>query len=409
MNQVSVFERASRYVTKMDAAVAGSRGHDATFSVASVLVHGFSLGQEDALAILRQYNLRCSPAWSEAELAHKVRSAMGSSSSKGVGYLLKSDEAPYQSKPYLAPAAAAPLEYDPEKLKSFAGALASQVDDAWLANRSPLDPSACTSVDFLSALYDRTQGEKVLVFTQEFSQGEAVWPDDPLPTEGPQGVWFLAQPVTGESLPNPRSEPPGKLSRRIAECVTAWRFLVLESDEAPSREWLGAVVQLPLRIAAIYTSGARSIHVLVQVDALSRLQWEEEKKALLRGMVTLGACRGSLSSVRLTRLPSCLRLGKARKVEDPGGRTRTVYEPYPTPGHQKLLYLAPNPRARAICSLVPVRNVVPELEEAVAALYRATERPTQEELVLLLRRCRHLSRRSAILRSAVPDIEELLS
>jgi len=36
--------------------------------------------------------------------------------------------------------------------------------------------------------------------------------------------------------------------------VTAWRYLVLESDVAEAGQWLNLLVQLPLPIAAIYTS-----------------------------------------------------------------------------------------------------------------------------------------------------------
>jgi hypothetical protein len=43
---VSIQERASRYISRMDAAVAGSGGHDATFAVACALVHGFICWKE---------------------------------------------------------------------------------------------------------------------------------------------------------------------------------------------------------------------------------------------------------------------------------------------------------------------------------------------------------------------------
>jgi hypothetical protein len=62
-------------------------------------------------------------------------------------------------------------------------------------------------------------------------------------------VWFLPQPVSGEFLPNPRLD--GKLSRRSEEAITAWRYAVLESDEADAGEWLRCLVQMPFRIASI--------------------------------------------------------------------------------------------------------------------------------------------------------------
>jgi len=137
-------------------------------------------------------------------------------------------------------------------------------------------------------------GGKVPVFDYQKSQGQAVRPDEVLPMTGRDGVY----------RPNPRSE---KLSRRREESIKAWRYMVLESDEAPAREWLGALVQLPLKIAAVYASGGRSVHALVRVDARTKSEWDAMKQRLLVGTVTPGADEGSLSAVRLTRLPGCWR------------------------------------------------------------------------------------------------------
>jgi len=290
-------------------------------------------------------------------------------------------------------------EYDADKLRNFAGEYAGIIDAAWLANRSPLDPSICTTNDFLTALYHPDRGERVLIFTNEYSQGEYMWPCPELPDRGKEGVWFLAQPVSGEYLPNPRSRPPGQPSRRIMECVRSWRYMLLESDEAPARLWLAAVVQLPLRIAAIYTSGSRSVHVLVQVDAPTRDEWDGIKAQLLQGMVTLGACRGSLSSVRLTRLPGCLRLGKKRPLKDEAGnavlddkgRPRALYEKFTTPGIQKLLYLAPDPDPRPLASLVCRRDVLAQVKARAGEIARSLSKMTVEELQKFETRALHFA------------------
>lgn len=70
-----VFERARQYISKIDGAISGQRGHDITFKVACVLVLGFGLDEQSALSLLREWNTKCQPPWSESELAHKVRSA----------------------------------------------------------------------------------------------------------------------------------------------------------------------------------------------------------------------------------------------------------------------------------------------------------------------------------------------
>ena len=414
--RLSIFERAQRYVSKMDPAISGSRGHDATFSVASALINGFSLGTEEALSILREYNLRCSPPWTESQLIHKVTSAQSSPSSLGQGYLLNGNEdrsssSRPSSQPYTPPT---PPSYDEDKLRSFAGDLAAEVNAAWLADRSIIEPSSCSADAFLKALYHPERGERVLIFLNEYSQGEAIWPDcmadKGLPREGKFGVWYLAQPVTGEYLPNQRSTPPGKASRRIAECVTAWRYLLLESDNAPARLWLGAVVQLPLPIAAIYTSGSRSVHVLVRVDCATKAQWDQTKARLLAGMVTLGACRGSLSGVRLTRLPTCLRLGKSVEVHDEKTKEKKmIYERYAVPGLQKLLYLNPDPSPRSIVSMVPLRNVVASLESSIPSLALKLDDLSVAQLQDHRVRFAHFSGQSPKCKTAAADLDDLIS
>lgn len=372
--RLSLDERARRYVAKLDAAVAGAGGHAATFHVACVLVQGFGLSGSEALPLLREYNLRCDPPWSESELAHKINGAekapglqtregvkprgflrdQGGGGHFDVGRPIATDEKGARVGKYIAPAPRVERpEFDPAKLRSMAGSWREVVDLCWLANRSTMDPAQVTAPRFLQSLYAPT--EKVLCFTTWKSQGQAVWPADKVPTEGPEGVWFLAQPIDGKYHPNPRNlDKAGqpKLSRRSEESVTAFRYLVLESDTADMRDWLGLLVQIPLRIEAIYTSGGRSIHVLVRIDCATRRQWDEERKALEPTLNLLhlgGNDPGALSCVRLTRLPGAMRLGKRDKEDR--------YVRFTPPQLQKLLYLRPNAPLRALKDIATTRDV----------------------------------------------------
>jgi replicative DNA helicase len=71
----SVVDRARRYMATLPDAVSGEGGHNRTFHVACVLVLGFGLGEDEAMGLLREYNVRCKPPWREDELQHKVKSA----------------------------------------------------------------------------------------------------------------------------------------------------------------------------------------------------------------------------------------------------------------------------------------------------------------------------------------------
>jgi KaiC/GvpD/RAD55 family RecA-like ATPase len=74
--RLDVVERARRYLAKVPGAISGSGGHAQTLLAAEHLVLGFELDQEVALSVLlNDYNPRCSEAWTEKDLRHKVREA----------------------------------------------------------------------------------------------------------------------------------------------------------------------------------------------------------------------------------------------------------------------------------------------------------------------------------------------
>ena len=199
----------------------------------------------------------------------------------------------------------------------------------------------------------------MLVFSVFASQGQAVWTCrkspydarelDEFRTGQPNGVWFLTNPVDGAYKPNGNKNSDGtdKVSRRTWQSVTSWRYMVLESDEAEPAQWLAALAQMPLRIAAIYTTGGRSIHALVRLDAKSKQEWDKNRDAMRDVLVTLGADKNALKAVQLSRLPGCERMGTTTEAGE--------YLPYPSPRMQNLLFLNPHPSGAPIAEL-PVQG-----------------------------------------------------
>lgn len=257
--------------------------------------------------------------------------------------------------------------FDPHRLADFAARAPAPVSVEWLVERSPVavpppsEQGPQTAAAVLGALYG--PGERVLAFTRQWSQGDFLWTDgnafrlaecpgvaavpSPLPDGGPEGCWFLSNPVVGGWRPNPGNLAPdgtARLGRRHGACVTAWRFLVLESDEAEAGQWVRALAQLPLPIVAAYTSGGRSIHALVRVDARTKEEFDALRDELLPILCPLGADPAAMTAVRLTRLPGTLRHGTRTK----GGKV----EPFPRPQLQRLLWLNPGAPAAPILDLV---------------------------------------------------------
>ena len=317
--KLSPLERARRYAAKCLPAVSGQHGHDAIFHVACVLVHGFALGEADALALLREFNQRCLPPWSEGELIHKIKSAANAAHLLPRGHLLGGENGSLVSTKPLPPPPPKP-KFQKDVLKRVASKVADIKDVVRLlaeCSRVPVERQDSASV--LRNLYPHGSGEKILIFSDMKSQGQFLWEADQsdflqqrhLPV-GNDGVWFLPQPVSGGFFPNPRSD--GNLSRRSEEAVSAFRYAVLESDEADADDWLRCLVQMPLRIACICESGKRSIHALVRLDATSKADWDRLMAPLKPVLITLGADRGALSAVRLSRLPQAMRGERCQRL-----------------------------------------------------------------------------------------------
>lgn len=257
--------------------------------------------------------------------------------------------------------------FDLARLQAFAKRVPQTVTPEWLAERSPLpvpppqQQGPTTAALFLGAVYQPV--ERVLIFNRQWSQGDWLWTEgkayrlaerpgvravrSPLPEGGPEGVWFLTNPVCGQWLPNhgiARATGTVKLGRRHGDCITAWRFLLLESDSAPEDLWLRALVQMPLPVVALYSSGGRSIHALVRVEARSKLEWDALRTDLLPILAPLGADPAAMSAVRLSRLPGVRRHGTR-------GRDGQVVR-YGSPRLQRLLWLHPGAPVAPILEVV---------------------------------------------------------
>lgn len=87
-DESKAIRRAEAYLAAMPPGIAGQGGHNATYAAAAALVNGFALPPDVAYALLaNQFNPRCAPAWSEAELWHKIKDAESKPHDRPRGYL----------------------------------------------------------------------------------------------------------------------------------------------------------------------------------------------------------------------------------------------------------------------------------------------------------------------------------
>ncbi len=237
-------------------------------------------------------------------------------------------------------------------IKTIAESVPESVNREWLKANSPINVDKVDSHGFLTALYPGND-DRVLIFDNETSQGQLVWYPKIDPSwqqkfrhHSRKGVWFLVQPVGGAFVNVPRLRTPfnpAGRTRRAAECVTEFRYLVLESDNVDEDTWVKVLVNLPLPVVSVVTSGSRSLHALIWVGAKKQQEWEDYRYDIEKIVTSLGCDQGALKAVQLSRLPGCLRHVKFDKSSEQfvgfeGG-----------PRKQELLYL--NPTARGIDSV----------------------------------------------------------
>lgn len=341
--------------------------HAEVLKAAWFIVHGFSLSGGAAEQELAGFCAHSDSPWTASEIAHKVREAEKSSCS-APGFLLRDRPRPAQAAPRPPMAPKKKVERA-EWAKVNRGAAEQfcagvpELDFAWFSRRSPVDVSKVGTGDFLSALFGFE--EKVLIFTNYYSQGDMMFwrgeffrlsPQEGVkavrcdaPRSGRKGVWYLVQPVSGRWEIGDRVKDGVRLKTRRSEGnVAGWRHLVLESDEADFEgTWLRVVARLNVPIAALYTSGGRSIHALVRYPVGTKAEWDHVKGTMQQVVCPLGADPGALSAVRLSRLPGCFREG----TDGDSG-----YVKYARPRMQELIYLNPNPTFDSIFSAAEVRS-----------------------------------------------------
>jgi hypothetical protein len=138
-----------------------------------------------------------------------------------------------------------------------------------------------------------------------------------------KGLLFLSNPVDGQYRQVRRLVSPSNSSGtscRSEESIVSFRYAVVEADHEDrdypgfTTDWRKLLTVLPLPICSVVTSGRRSLHALVRLDATSKADWDQRVQELKEQLVPMGADRQSLTAVRLTRLPFAYRAGQEQKL-----------------------------------------------------------------------------------------------
>lgn len=93
--------------------------------------------------------------------------------------------------------------------------------------------------------------------------------------------------------------------------ITAWKFMLLESDTVPAETLIALFQNLRLPISAILKSGGKSIHAWVRVEASDEKRYSELVRSLLEILAPFGLDKANKNPSRLSRLPSAKRVIQA--------------------------------------------------------------------------------------------------
>lgn len=109
------------------------------------------------------------------------------------------------------------------------------------------------------------------------------------------GAWIRFNPVNGEGVNNGN--------------VTAYRFALVESDTMPLDAQYRMYRKLNLPIAAMVTSGGKSIHAIVHIDAANAAEYRDRVEMLYTILANKGMVVDTQNKnpSRLSRLPGCVR------------------------------------------------------------------------------------------------------
>lgn len=135
--------------------------------------------------------------------------------------------------------------------------------------------------------------------------------------QGDAGTWVRLNPLNGEGIKN----------RDVAD----FRYALVESDALALDLQIALFAKLALPVAALVTSGGRSIHAWLRIDAQDAAAYAETVGVIYEGLAPFGIDPGNRNPSRLSRLPG------AQRILGASGD-----------GKQRLLYLSPEPTGTPI-------------------------------------------------------------
>jgi RecA-family ATPase len=286
---LDVIERARRYLAKMPPAITGQHGHDQTFAVACTLVQGFGLSVAEAVPLFAEYNARCSPPWSEHDLAHKLADAdRAAPPTEGRGHLARAT----------GPASPRPVSTSQiaNSKSEIAAGDASQFGTFLRACFEPADVLSIAP----GALHPESQ-RAVPEHGGVNTLSRDAWLERAASRGGIAGV-FTSRHGLFIRINPVRSGADG-----TDDDVTTLRHVLVESDAIPKAEQERQLRASGLPIAALIDSAGASVHAWVRIDAKTREEYHARREKVWSALPGFQIDKANKNPSRFSRCPGGLR------------------------------------------------------------------------------------------------------
>jgi len=291
---MTTLQRASLWLSKVPPAISGSGGHNATYTAAVGLVHGFGLSHVDSLTLLEDWNKSCQPPWKATELAYKLREASSRAHNKPRGHLLE------------AGGSSPSGSFDISRV-TFKKPVADPAPVP-VPSLSPVapDPQASEFRRFMQTAFAPTE---VVCICDAVEEGRPVSAGSFIPIE----EWLNRFDDPQSRILSPEREgifvrinpfKPNLYSGSDND-VSAFRHVLVEFDDLPKPEQEKRLRDSGLPITVLIDSGGKSIHGWVRVDAPSRKEWDARRDEIYRVIPGIDAKNKNPS--RYSRLPGAWR------------------------------------------------------------------------------------------------------
>jgi RecA-family ATPase len=255
---------ARAYLAKLPPAVAGQGGHPATYRAASILANGFDLPWSDAWALLQEFNVRCSPPWSEKDLRHKLNDAYVKPHERQKGWLVAGRERRVGANGRFV--------FDPTRVAELADAQTPFTTADVLLNCFKDEDVICITNEAgqtedgkwfpASKGLFLTRAEWITKFFGPGAVGAGKF------AASESGAWIRINPFTPDDFTGTDG------------AVSAYRHVLVEFDKKPKDEQVAIFQQSNLPISLLVDSGGKSVHAWVRVDAETKEQWEERRNTV---------------------------------------------------------------------------------------------------------------------------------